>query len=82
MGSVGTPRAASPDLAGEMRDFVRYRQEHLTGDEKGEGQIFLEHLFQAFGHAGLRQAGRSWRPACAGAWVGERRSPTAGSRGC
>jgi hypothetical protein len=57
MGSVGTPRAASPDLAGEMRDFVRYRQEHLTGDEKGEGQIFLEHLFQAFGHAGLRQAG-------------------------
>jgi len=26
-----------------MRDFVRYRREHLTGDEKGEGQIFLEH---------------------------------------
>jgi type II restriction/modification system DNA methylase subunit YeeA len=49
--------AAGPDLANAMRDLVRYRQEHLTGDEKGEGQIFLEHLFQAFGHAGLRQAG-------------------------
>jgi hypothetical protein len=40
-----------------MRHLVRYRQEHLTGDEKGEAQIFLEHLFQAFGHAGLREAG-------------------------
>jgi methylase of polypeptide subunit release factors len=40
-----------------MGDLVRYRQELLTGDEKGEGQIFLEHLFQAFGHAGLREAG-------------------------
>ena len=50
--------AAGPDLAVATRDLVRYRQEHLTGDEKGEGQIFLEHLFQAFGHAGLRQAGQ------------------------
>jgi hypothetical protein len=49
--------AAGLDLASAMRDLVRYRREHLTGDEKGEGQIFLEHLFQAFGHAGLRQAG-------------------------
>jgi hypothetical protein len=49
--------AGGPELTSAMRDLVRYRQEHLTGDEKGEGQIFLEHLFQAFGHAGLRQAG-------------------------
>jgi SAM-dependent methyltransferase len=49
--------AASPDLTSALREFVRYRREHLTGDEKGEGQIFLEHLFQAFGHAGIRQAG-------------------------
>jgi methylase of polypeptide subunit release factors len=60
MPSLGALRAAvSPDLSSAMRDFVRYRREHLTGDEKGEGQIFLEHLFQAFGHAGLRQAGAS-----------------------
>jgi hypothetical protein len=57
MPSAGAPRTTTPDLASAMRSFVRYRQEHLTGDEKGEGQIFLEHLFQAFGHAGLREAG-------------------------
>jgi hypothetical protein len=59
MSSLGAHAAANPDLASAMRDFVSYRQEHLTGDEKGEGQIFLEHMFQAFGHAGLRQAGAS-----------------------
>jgi hypothetical protein len=58
MPSVGASRNASTrDLDSPMRDLVRYRREHLTGDEKGEAQIFLEHLFQAFGHAGLRQAG-------------------------
>lgn len=45
----------------ELRDrldgFVRYRQEHLTGDEKGEAAIFLENLFRALGHEGVRQAG-------------------------
>jgi hypothetical protein len=30
--------AAGPDLASAMRDLVRYRQEHLTGDEKGEAR--------------------------------------------
>ena len=27
------------------------------GDEKGEAQLFLDHLFRAFGHAGLKEAG-------------------------
>jgi hypothetical protein len=57
MPSAGAPNTTIPDLGSAMRDLVRYRQEHLTGDEKGEGQIFLEHLFRAFGHAGLREAG-------------------------
>ena len=47
--------------ATELREgldgFIRYRGEHLTGDEKGEAQLFLENLFRAFGHEGLRQAG-------------------------
>ena len=29
-------------------------KQHLTGDEKGEAQLFLDRLFQAFGHAGLK----------------------------
>lgn len=29
----------------------------LRGDEKGESQVFLDRLFQAFGHAGYKEAG-------------------------
>lgn len=38
--------------------FAGWVKEHITGDEKGEAQIFLDHLFQAFGWAaGLKGAG-------------------------
>ena len=46
-----------PPLSERLDDFVRYRREHLRGDEKGEAAIFLENLFKAFGHEGVRQAG-------------------------
>ena len=29
----------------------------MWGDEKSEAQTFLTHLFQAFGHAGVAEAG-------------------------
>jgi restriction-modification enzyme MmeI-like protein len=29
----------------------------LSGDEKGEAQVFCDRLFQAFGHAGYKEAG-------------------------
>jgi hypothetical protein len=45
------------ELHERLDDFVRYRQEHLRGDEKGEAAIFLENLFRALGHEGVRQAG-------------------------
>lgn len=45
------------DLPEAMRVFVRFRDEHLDGDEKGEAQVFLDRLFQAFGHAGIHEAG-------------------------
>lgn len=41
----------------QLNTFVSYVRKHLKGDEKGEAQIFLDHLFIAFGHAGLREAG-------------------------
>lgn len=41
-----------------LTDFVAYCQTHLKGDEKGEAQIFLDHLFVAFGHSqGVKGAG-------------------------
>ena len=46
-----------PELASRLRDFAAFRAEHLDGDEKGEAQVFLDRLFQAFGHQGVRQAG-------------------------
>ncbi len=30
---------------------------NIKGDEKGEAQVFLDRFFQAFGHAGLKEAG-------------------------
>lgn len=40
-----------------LNDFVSWCKAHITGDEKGEAQIFLDHLFRAFGHDGLKEAG-------------------------
>ncbi len=48
---------AAVELRERLEGFVRYRREHLTGDEKGEAAIFLENLFRALGHDGVRQAG-------------------------
>lgn len=48
---------AVDELRERLDGFVRYRKEHLTGDEKGEAAIFLENLFRALGHEGVRQAG-------------------------
>ncbi|MCK9382819.1 MAG: hypothetical protein M0P95_17385 [Sulfuritalea sp.] len=47
----------SLDLSVTLAGFVAWRGEHIRGDEKGEAQLFLDHLFRAFGHAGLREAG-------------------------
>jgi len=41
----------------KLAEFTAWCAKHITGDEKGEAQIFLDHLFQAFGHAGgLKEA--------------------------
>ncbi len=37
--------------------FVTWVNTHLTWDEKGEAQIYLDRLFQAFGWPGLMEAG-------------------------
>jgi SAM-dependent methyltransferase len=37
--------------------FVSFVRDHLRGDEKGEAQVFLDRLFQAFGQRGAIEAG-------------------------
>jgi hypothetical protein len=41
----------------KLADFVAWVKQHLTGDEKGQAQLYLERLFQAFDHAELKEAG-------------------------
>lgn len=45
----------------ELRDrliaFAQWRVNNLTGDEKGEAQVFLDRLFQALGYPGVFEAG-------------------------
>jgi SAM-dependent methyltransferase len=45
------------DLTSSLADFVTYVQTHLTGDEKGESADFLDRLFRALGHDGIKEAG-------------------------
>jgi type II restriction/modification system DNA methylase subunit YeeA len=45
---------ASPE---KLDDFVAWTKKNITGDEKGEAQIFLDRLFQAFGQPGLLDVG-------------------------
>lgn len=49
-------------LTDRLKAFVTY-WESLSGDEKGEAQVFCDRLFQAFGHAGYKEAGATleWR---------------------
>lgn len=44
-----------PDTAA-LKDVVAWTQ-RLSGDEKGEAQIFLDRLFPAFGRGGVKEAG-------------------------
>ncbi len=46
----------SADLPAALEKFVSFAQS-LKGDEKGEAPIYLNALFQAFGHDGTQQAG-------------------------
>ena len=41
----------------KLTEFVGWAQHHITGDEKGQAQIFLDRLFQPFGHPGVLDVG-------------------------
>src|SRR3972149_10107210 len=45
------------ERAKPLSDFVAWASEHITGDEKGQAQIFLDRLFQALGHKGSLDVG-------------------------
>ncbi|MCE2913570.1 MAG: DNA methyltransferase [Pseudomonadota bacterium] len=41
----------------KLQAFKDWTAKHIKGDEKGEAQVFLDRLFQAFGWPGLKEAG-------------------------
>jgi hypothetical protein len=45
------------ERAKRLANFVSWVGANIKGDEKGEARIFLDRFFQAFGHAGLKEAG-------------------------
>lgn len=45
------------DRAELLQHFVQWCGQHIKGDEKGEAQIFLDRLFQAFEHGGVKEVG-------------------------
>jgi len=44
------------EIVKRLQEFIEYAGT-LGGDEKGEAQVFCDRLFQAFGHAGYKEAG-------------------------
>ena len=40
-----------------LQSFVDWARSHISGDEKGEAQLFLDRLFQAFGQKGSLEVG-------------------------
>lgn len=45
------------DKTAKLQVFKDWAAKHIKGDEKGEAQVFLDRLFQAFGWPGLKEAG-------------------------
>ena len=41
----------------QLSQFAAWVQDNITGDEKGQAQIFLDRLFQAFGQPGVLDVG-------------------------
>jgi len=46
-----------PTREQRLSEFTAWASQHIRGDEKGEAQIFLDRLFQAFGQPGVLDVG-------------------------
>ena len=46
----------------KLAEFVAWTDKNITGDEKGQAQIFLDRLFQAFGQQGSLDVGGTVQP--------------------
>ncbi len=54
-----SPAVATAELVSSLEKFVTFARS-LKGDEKSEGQAFLDHFFRALGHGGAIEAGATF----------------------
>ena len=47
----------SEERSQRLAEFVAWAATHITGDEKGQSQIFLDRFFQALGYEGCLEVG-------------------------
>ncbi len=47
----------SQERTERLQSFADWSHQHITGDEKGQAQIFIDHLFLAFGQPGSLDVG-------------------------
>ncbi|MFY3742472.1 DNA methyltransferase [Anaeromyxobacter sp. Red801] len=59
-----------------LQEFVGWVKANLRGDEKSEAQLFLERLFQAFGHKGVAEAGAHFEERVKGTVKGKKKKST------
>lgn len=50
-------QTTSDSREAKLAEFVVWAAKNISGDEKGQAQIYLDHLFRAFGHAGVLEVG-------------------------
>ena len=51
------PVPKAPNRKSRLQEFVDWAAANVKGDEKGEAQVFLDRLFQAFGQKGILDVG-------------------------
>jgi hypothetical protein len=44
----------------KIQKFIDFCQQHITGQERKEAQIFLDRFFQMFGYEGALEAGAKY----------------------
>ncbi|MEO0515381.1 MAG: DNA methyltransferase [Planctomycetota bacterium] len=54
------PVTPDADRTQRLTQFVAWADQYITGDEKGQAQVFLDHLFQAFGQPGVLDVGANY----------------------
>jgi hypothetical protein len=60
---VTTSQSVSQEITVNLQQFINYRQQYISREERKYAQLFLDSFFQAFGHLGAIEAGAEYEKA-------------------